>query len=196
MVGAMTEVWKLTGDAALLGSAAAVIDATLRHLTWTDGDALAAGSTPVAGVLRESCEQNTLRGQPWPFNYASPIGSGVAEGCTPDQLQFKGIFVRYLTYYLQALASNSTAAAAVGGRTLQQRYAAAVSRQARSLWETAACLPLVPVAVGAAVQLPALFGSRWVGPCSGTAGSPSAATQSSALDAMSGDAIVACQLGV
>ena len=46
----------------------------------------------------------------------------------------------------------------------------------------AACLDQVAVGAGAAVQVPALFGDLWAGPCSWSFGGPTATTQSAAID--------------
>jgi hypothetical protein len=105
-----------------------------------------------------------------------------------DGLQFKSVLIRHLRYLIDSVvrahggdtAAAAAAIAAAGGNL--STWHARVYANADSIWERAACAPHVPLAVGAAVRVPALFGFLWRGPCSWAFGGPSATTQTSALD--------------
>ncbi len=68
ILGGLVDLYKSTGDAALLNQANAIAQATMNHLT-------------LKGVLREPCEPSS---------------------CGIDAFQFKGIFMRNLSYLYQA----------------------------------------------------------------------------------------------
>ena len=89
-------------------------------------------------------------------------------------------------YLIDVIESDTTGAAlrsarAAGGDVGQ--WKAWIGENADSIWQHGACVPPTSVGVGAQIQVPALFGYRFRGPCSWAFGGPTATTQTSALDA-------------
>jgi hypothetical protein len=89
-------------------------------------------------------------------------------------------------YLIDVIESDTTGAAlraarAAGGDVDQ--WKAWIGENADSIWQYGACVPPASVGVGAQIQVPALFGYRFRGPCSWAFGGPTATTQTSALDA-------------
>jgi len=137
-----------------------IAKATTASLVW-----------PKTRVLKAACEDNDAL-----VDYRSSCGG--------DGIEFKGVFLRQLSYLLDALGG---APSAVKGRYAADigAFEKFVNENAESIWTKAACLDeSAPRGVGETVVLPPLFGLSWVGPCSLDEGSPSAVAQGSALDAL------------
>ena len=136
------------------------------------------------GVLREMDEPLLERGT-LPNLYDGNPGT--------DGLQFKSVLLRHLRYLVDAVLdagggsedkAQAAIAAAGGNLTIWRRR---IAQNADTIWEKAACARAVPYAVGAAVEVPPLFGYLWTGPCAWAFGGPSATTQTSALDVFVAD---------
>ena len=95
ILGGLAALFEITGDHAYLDQGESIADATLSKL-------ISLPSAAIPGILAEPCE-------------------AAAGGCDGDQVQFKGIFVRYL--YRFWLHSRRPA------------YRAFILSNARSLWE-------------------------------------------------------------
>ena len=164
------------------GQPAAVSDADLLRLAASIVEAV--WSSPFVynesgGVLRDLGEPLLVQGTV-PNLYEGSPGT--------DGLQFKGILVRHMRYLIDAVLHASggsedkaqAAVAAAGGNLSQWR--ARITRNAEAIWENAACARELSYSVGAALEVPALFGYRFLGPCAWAFGGPSATTQTQALD--------------
>eukprot|EP01052_Picozoa_sp_SAG31_P042864 SAG31_NODE_6948_length_1840_cov_1.426766_3_plen_351_part_00 len=75
ILGGLVHIWRLTGDEEVITTAAAIAKAAIVKLVHP---AEAAGG--VAGVMREPCEGNWME----------------YRQCSQDELQFKGVFFRYI----------------------------------------------------------------------------------------------------
>ena len=74
-----------------------------------------------------------------------------------------------------------------------EAFRAFIAANAESLWTKDACAPSVPFSAGQRVEIPALFGNTWLGPCAAAIGSPSATAQASAMDALIANAASLCK---
>ena len=111
VLGGLAALYQITGDNAYLQQGESIAAATLSNLTTPK-------TAKVSGILTEPCE-------------------AVKGGCNGDQVQFKGIFARYLyDFYLQ---------------NRELAYGAFILANATSVWNNGK---------NAAHQ----FGMRWTGP--------------------------------
>ena len=69
---------------------------------------------------------------------------------------------------------------AAGGNTT--RWRGYVGENADTIWANAACVPPTPLGAGQSLEVPALFGFRWMGPCSYAFGGPTATSQTASID--------------
>ena len=123
-------------------------------------------------VLREMGEATSL-----------PVGNLYQGAPGGDGLQFKGVLIRHLAYFVRAVEADGDALAVVraaGGNT--SRWRGYVGENADSIWAHAACVPPTPLGAGNSLEVPALFGFRWMGPCHHAFGGPSATSQTAAID--------------
>ena len=77
-----------------------------------------------------------------------------------DGLQFKSVFIRHLNY-LYKLVTSHAAAVSVVGSVATDEWRAAIGDNADAIWQKAACAPAAPIAAGAALLVPPLFGYLW-----------------------------------
>ena len=149
-------------DDALLQTAVRIIDATwASHLVHSG-----------TNVLREMGEAISL-----------PVGNLYQGAPGGDGLQFKGVLIRHLAYFVRAVEGDGDALAVVraaGGNA--SRWRGYVGENADSIWAHAACVPPTPLGAGQSLEVPALFGFRWTGPCSYAFGGPTATSQTAAID--------------
>ena len=105
-----------------------------------------------------------------------------------DGLQFKSVLIRHLGYLIEQVllahggdeGAAQRAVSAAGGNLTAWR--ARIRVNGHSIWAKAACPPSEPLQAGSQLAVPALFGYRWMGPCSWAFGGSSATTQTAALD--------------
>lgn len=157
-------------SAGVLRLACAIVEAVWSsHLVYAES----------GGVLRELSEP-ALRNGTLLSLYAGNPGT--------DGLQFKSVLIRHLRYLSEAVLrahggsvkNASKAVHAAGGNFSAWRERIAVN--ARSIWSSAACAPLTPLAPGTVIKVPPLFGYLWRGPCTWAFGGASSTTQTAALD--------------
>jgi len=162
ILSGLAYVWQLQKNRTFLELATKIIESVFAsHLVYKG-----------THILREMDEVPNL-----PLNdlYSGSPGT--------DGLQFKSVFIRHLRYFIDVAASHSSATyiiQAAGGSL--DRWRLYIEENAESIWSKAACVDDTPLGVGARITMPALFGYRFVGPCSWAFGGPSATTQSAAID--------------
>ena len=127
-----------------------------------------------------------------------PLVDGTIEnlytgGGGTDGLQFKSVLLRHQRYLIDSVlrAHNGSeveaqrAIAGAGGNLTLWRERTRANADA--IWQHAACVPpsktLTPG--NRLIVVPALFGWRWLGPCTSAFGGASATTQTAALDVFS-----------
>ena len=160
---------------ALLKLACAIIEAVWRSsLVWDNSN----------GVLREMSEVPLVDGT---------IENLYTGGGGTDGLQFKSVLLRHQRYLIDSVlrAHNGSeveaqrAIAGAGGNLTLWRERTRANADA--IWQHAACVPpsktLTPG--NRLIVVPALFGWRWLGPCTSAFGGASATTQTAALDVFS-----------
>jgi hypothetical protein len=125
-------------------------------------------------------------------------------GCSMDQLQFKGVWMRHAMYFLQTIYLDDTkggAARTAVTDAMVKSLEAFIQTNAERMWTAGACTanpagstitPTLLTPGGDTVALP-LFGVNWAGTCEGSNGSPSAPTQISALDLVNAHQAIECQ---
>merc|ERR1712224_659911 len=123
------------------------------------------------------------------------MGWDLGLGCNNDQLAFKGIFVRHLSYLLEIVDGASSDVSDSSDDSEDLAFIrSALHHNADSLWTKGACLPpSLTASVGASVEVPALFGFRFGGPCSQSQGGPTATSQTAALDVFTASLRDACR---
>ena len=158
ILGGLAYMWELNGDDAQLATAAKIADATLTHLVHKGAE----------GVLAEPCEGNWME----------------YKQCSQDELQFKGVFVRYLGMLLDLAHREPAAVAPLGGEAALERWSGFVESNAEAIWTRAACTLGMPAGVGEHREALPLFGTSWLGPCNTMPGGLTAVAQTSALDVL------------
>eukprot|EP00941_MAST-03F_sp_MAST-3F-sp1_P002239 g2239.t1 len=137
-----------------------------------------------SGVLKESCDpifpSESLFSNQHEESVPSPNST-----CDADQLAFKGIFTRYLGYFIELCENDPNAFTLVGGKETVEKWKNFLSQNANSIWNESACYEIQQgkrFKVGEIVlRAPPLLGSVWIGPCGL---GPQGASQVSAVDLM------------
>lgn len=206
ILSGLARLSQLTGETSLLDKALRIANAAVRSFTTFEADGGLLIEESVCEVPIEDTPMSTLYDM---------IDKGY--GCNIDQLAFKGIFVRHLSYLIEAVdnddddeeaeddvvGDSSFSDPGPGGIASGHREPAdtellrrVIAFNAESIWTRAACLPpSAAVGVGAAIEVPALFGFKWAGPCAQELNGPSATTQTAALDVLTAAVRLACSGG-
>jgi predicted alpha-1,6-mannanase (GH76 family) len=130
LLGGLSLLSNITGDPSLLATAEDIAEAVLASEVYVYRD----------GVLREPCEEK-------PHRHESKLTAvQVRSTCDDDQLQFKGVFMRYLRYFLEYAPAHKRASAAY------QRYQAFLVHNAEAVWSRDRD------------ERDGTFGLRWEGP--------------------------------
>lgn len=161
ILGGLSLLANITGDRSLLTVAEDIIEAVLASDVYVYDD----------GILREPCEEKEKgrrrndNDNDSSSNGGSKRDSSSTATCDDDQLQFKGVFTRYLNIFLEHAPEDKRASAAY------QRYRAFLALNAKAVWSRDRD------------ESDGTFGLRWEGPLSRNH-TRGAILQTSALDCL------------